>query len=229
MLSTMKHLVLFVTLIKFTLTIEQDFFDDVVFPSTIQVPIDGSVYIKVKNPVESQTTCAYKAPRKNELNPPDTSVKFSEDKCGIRIDRVLKSHAGAWQLISTFKNSTYETSIKGLAILSVRESTVIVKPDHEMFSYEENFAPEGVDMSYCYVSRSLGFLKMSDIEMSKCMIPKGLMSTDFQDGEWNVRMGVIGETKEVSYSVNIRSKGKRAKLSLLSHATLSSAKIKRSN
>lgn len=207
----MKHLVaLIIALINSAFALEKDFFESVVIPSTMEVPVDGSIYIKIKNPIKSQTACDYKPPGKKEINSDPSVVVFDKDKCAIRIERVQITHAGAWQLMSTFKNTTFETSIKGLSTVIVRESAAIVKPDQQVFSYTDNFAPMGAELSYCFVTRSLGDLKMSDIDMTKCMIPKDVPSY-FQDGEWSVRMGIVGQPREISYSVNIQSSGECAK------------------
>lgn len=210
--STMKLLTLFISLIHTALTVERDFYGPTVIPSSSELSIGGSAYIKLKTVVDSQTACAYKAPGRKEINSAIASVKFSaEDKCGITIESVQKIHAGAWQLISTFKNSTYEMSIKGLSTIVVKESESIETPGKQFFSSDENFAPLGVDLSYCFVSKSLGRSKLSDIDNAKCVIPKDL-SSDFRDGEWNVKLGVLGEPREVSYAVQIQSSGKRAAL-----------------
>lgn len=202
----MKHLVLFIAIIHSTFSLERDFFETVVIPSTLDVSVGRSIYIKIKNPIDTQTACAYKAPGQKETNSQDAFVKFSEDKCGIRIDNIQKSHAGAWQLISTFKNTSYETSIKGVSTVSVKESAVVEKPEQEVFTYTENFAPAGIGLSYCFVSRDLGYSKMSEIDKAKCMIPQDL-SSDFREGEWDVRMGILGQPKEVTFTVNVQSIG----------------------
>lgn len=176
------HLVLFTVIFSFAqLILTLDFFDDVVIPSEISVAVDESIFIKIKIPIESQTECEFQAPGKKEINPSDSFVKFSDDKCGIRIDKVQKAHDGVWKLISTFKNSTYENSIKGTSVVRVKDRAIVAQQDNRIFASTENVAPslEGYNLNYCYVSKSSGFSKMSEIDKMKCMIPQGLES-DFR-------------------------------------------------
>lgn len=199
----MEHLLLFATLIhalRVVVSLERDFFESVVIPAEIVVAVDESIYMKIKNPLERQTECAFKAPDGN------TFVQFSDDKCGIRIEKVQRYHAGVWKLKSTFRNSTYETSIKGISVVRVKERAKAPPLDNRAFSGGEDFAPSGVDLNYCYVSKTVGATKLSDIEKMKCSIPTGLGS-DFAYGLWNVLVGVEGESREVSFSVNIQSMG----------------------
>ena len=205
----MKHLVLFASLIlsfEVGVSLELGLLESTVIPSEILVTVGESLYIKVKNPVASQTSCKYKAPGKKEINSPDAFVKFSDDECGIKIEKVQQSHVGAWKLILTFKNSTHEGSIQGTSVVGVREPiTVAVKRD-QIFSSSENFAPTGYNLNYCFVSKTTGSMKLSEIETAKCMIPQGL-NDEYRDGIWNVRMGVEGISKEVTFSVNIQAMG----------------------
>lgn len=202
----MKYLILLAALIHLSLALGRDFFDTTVIPSDILVAVEESIYIKIKNPIASQTECSYKAPGKKEINSPDTFVKFSDDKCGIRIDKVQKSHAGAWKLMSTFKNSSYESSIKGVSVVRVKERAIVPRVD-KIYAGSENFAPADVNMSYCYVTKTVGLAKLTEIDQMKCMVPQNLQD-DFRDGEWNVRMGVDGESREITFTVNIQSTGK---------------------
>lgn len=196
------------------IALETDFFGGVVLPSEIAVAVEESIYLKIKKPIDMQTSCAYQAPGKKELNSPDSSVKFTDDKCGIRIDNVAKAHEGVWKLISTFKNSTFENSIKGTSVVKVKDrvQNILPKQENRIYASNENFAPflQGYNMSYCFVLKNAGSTKMVEIDNSKCMIPQDLDS-DFRDGEWMVKMGVQGESQEISFSVNIQSKGKTAK------------------
>lgn len=205
----MKHRVLFViAAVKLFLAAGENFFGGVVLPTEISIAVDESIFIKIKHPLQEQNECIFQAPGKKELNPTDLFVKFSDDKCGIRIDKVQKTHEGVWKLISSFKNATYEKSIKGTSLVYVKERLVVPPADNRIFASTENFAPtlQGYNLSYCYVSRDLGLSRMSEIYKEKCMIPQGLES-DFRDGKWTVRMGVLGESAEVSFAVNIKSTG----------------------
>lgn len=206
----MKHRLfsLVIVAVKLISVSGEDFFGGVVLPTEISIAVDESIFIKIKKPIEAQTECSFQAPGKKEVNPLDSFVKFSDDKCGIRIDKVQRAHEGVWKLISKFKNSTHERSIKGTSLVYVKERLVAPEPDNRIYASTENFAPslQGYNMSYCYVSRSLGLLRLSEIDKTKCMIPQGLES-DFRDGAWVVRMGVEGESAEVSFSVNIQSTG----------------------
>lgn len=206
----MKHLMLFATLIysiHFVVSVELGLFESTVIPSEILVSVGESVYIRVKNPVESRTSCSYKAPGKKEINPSDSFVAFTDDECGIKIDKVQLSHVGPWRLMLSYKNTTHEGSIQGTTVVSVREPIIVAAQTDRIYSSSDNFAPSGYNLNYCYVSKTTGSTKFSEIETSKCIIPQGL-SEEYQEGTWNVRMGVEGVSKEVSFSVNIQSTGK---------------------
>jgi hypothetical protein len=178
------HLFVFTVIFSFAqeiLTLGSDFFDSVVIPSEISIAVDESIFIKIKNPIDSQTECKFQAPGKKEINPSDSFVTFSDDKCGIRIDKVQKLHEGVWKLISTFKNSTYENSIKGTSVVRVRDRVNVSQQSNRIFASTENVTPslEGYNLNYCYVSKNSGFTRMSEIDKMKCMIPQGLES-DFR-------------------------------------------------
>lgn len=207
----MKHLVAFAILInscRIILSLDRDFFPSVVIPSEISIAVDESIFIRIKNPIEGQTSCSFQAPGRKEINLADSFVQLSDDKCGIRINKVQKSHEGIWKLISTFKNSTFENSVKGTSVVNVKERIVVPKDRKDrIFASTENFAPTGFNLSYCHVSKDAGFAKLSEIDKMNCMIPQDL-DDDFREGAWLVKIGVQGESQEISYSVNIHSTGK---------------------
>lgn len=204
----MKHLVLFSLVVHVVFSLDEDFFGSVVIPSDASITLDESIYIKLKNPIESQTKCEYQAPGKKDRNSRDDYVKFTDDKCGIRIEKVQKFHAGVWKLISTYKNSTFENTIKGTSRVEVKDKIVIANLENRVFSPKDNFAPPNVDLSYCYVSKTVGMTtRMSEIDKTKCMIPQDIDNDEFTNGEWLVRLGVKGVTNEFSFSVNIQSTG----------------------
>jgi hypothetical protein len=201
----MKHLVLFAALIRalqVVVALEHDFFENVVIPADIVVALDESIYIKIRNPLESQTECAFKAPGDA------TFVQLSDDKCGIKIEKVQKFHAGVWRLRSTFKNASFETSIRGVSVVRVKARAKLSPPDNRVFSSDDDFAPQGVDLNYCFVSKTVGSSTLSEIEKKSCSLPTGL-APDYSEGFWNVRVGVEGESREISFSVNIHSTGER--------------------
>lgn len=208
----MKHLVLFSVAIHVVFSLNEDFFGSVVIPSDVSITIDESIYIKIQNPIERQTKCEYQAPGKkdrNSLDSFDSFVKFTDDKCGIKITKVQKFHEGVWKLISTYKNSTFENTIKGTSRVEVKDKIVIPNQENRVFSPKDNFAPPNVDLNYCYVSKLTGMTtKMTGIDTTKCMIPQDIDNDDFQNGEWSVRVGVKGVTNEISFSVTIQSTGK---------------------
>lgn len=206
----MKHLVLFVTLIysvRVGVTLEPSLLENSIVPSEILVAVGESVFIRVKNHVESQTSCTYKAPGKKEINSFDSSVKFSDDECGIRIEKVQQHHVGVWKLVLHYKNETHEGLIRGTSVIGVREPILIGKPNDQIISSSGSFAPDGYDLSYCYVSRTVGSTKMAEIESSTCRIPQDIHN-EFREGTWNVRMGIEGVTEEISFTVNVQSTGK---------------------
>lgn len=181
----MKHLVLFSALISAICTFELDFFDNEAFPSDILVSVDESIYIKLKNPIEGLVSeCTYKAPGRKQFNTSEVFLKFSDDVCGIQIEKVQKLHAGAWKLISTFKNSSHQSTVKGISIVRVKERVIFAEQDNQLLSISsmEDFSPlTQNEMSYCYVSKDLGLRKILEIEKSKCMIPE--IKPDFQEGK----------------------------------------------
>ena len=202
----MKHLLFLV--LSVVATRGEDFFANVVIPSDISITVDESVYIRMKSPLERQTTCEYQAPGKKDRNSPDFFVKFTEDTCGIKIEKVQKSHEGIWKLISTFKNATVETLIRGTSLVKVKNRIVVSHDENKIFSAKDNFAPANVDLNYCYVSKHDGIpVKISEIDSNKCMIPENARNEDSQNGIWNVKIGVKGITNEFSYTVNVQSTG----------------------
>lgn len=206
----MKHLSLFSLLVcsaYVAQALDMSFFDTVAMPSDISIAVDESIYLKIINPIEGQTGCSYKAPGKKELNSADPFVSFSDDKCGIKIEKVQKYHEGVWKLMSVFKNSSHENSIKGTSVVHVMDRVTVEKKQNQIFASDENFLPSGYDFNYCYVSRRLGFSKLSEINSMKCTIPQNL-DNDFAEGEWVVNLGLSGMSNEVTYSVNIQSTGK---------------------
>jgi hypothetical protein len=207
--SRMEHLLLFAFVSIFfqaIVSLEMDFFTSIVIPAQKTIAVDESIFIKMKNPVEGQKSCLYQAPGKKDFYTPDPFVTKFDDVCGIRISKVQKNHEGIWKLIS----SNDRTSVKGTAIIHVKDRVVIeTKQNNLVYASNENFAPSGLDLSYCYVSKNAGFeiqSEMSEIDANKCMIPKNL-EKDFTDGDWTVRLGIKGESKEISFAINIQSKG----------------------
>lgn len=205
----MKHLLLFTIVVHVVMISSlDDFFGSVVIPSDVSITLDESIYIKMKTPIQGQTKCEYQAPGKKERNFRDFFVQFTDDKCGIKIARVQKSHEGVWKLISTYKNASFETSIKGTSLVRVKDKIVVPQQEKRVFSPTDNFTPENVDLNYCYVSKEAGMVsKMTEIDTQKCMIPQDIDNDDFQNGEWSVRVGVKGVTKEISFSVIIQATG----------------------
>lgn len=207
----MKHLKLFTIVIlsfQVGVSVELGLFENAVIPSEILVSVDESIYIRMKNRVESQTSCTYKAPGMKEINKADAFVKFSDDECGIRIEKVQKTHVGIWKLILKFKNATHEGSVQGTSVIGVREPIVVAAvQENQIFASTDNFAPSGYPLNYCYVSKTTGSTKLSEIETVKCTIPQDL-TEEYKTGIWNVRMGVEGVSKEVSFTVNIQSTGR---------------------
>lgn len=202
----MKHLLLLVLCVVSTRG--EDLFANVVIPSDISITVDESIYIKIKSPFERQTKCEYHAPGKKDRNSLDFFVKFTDDICGIKIEKVQKSHEGIWKLISTFKNATVETSIRGTSLVKVKNRIVVTHDKNKIFSVKDNFAPANVDLNYCYVSKHDGIpVKISEIDPKKCMIPENAMNEDSQNGIWNVKIGVKGITNEISYTVNVQLTG----------------------
>lgn len=197
----------FIVLIREGVSLELGLFESAVIPSEILVSVGESVYIRVKNPVESHTSCSYKAPGKKEINSYDPFVTFTDDECGIKIEKAQHSHVGPWKLTLNFKNATHEGSVHGISVVGVKEPVVASKVEDQVFASTDNFAPSGYNLNYCYVSKTTGSTKFSEIETSKCTIPQGL-NDEFRDGTWNVRMGVEGVSREVPFSVNIQSTGK---------------------
>lgn len=191
------------------LTFAEDFFSNSLSPSDITITVDETIYLKIKNTIEGQTKCEYQAPGKKDRNSLDFFVKFTDDACGIKIEKVQKSHEGVWKLISTFRNSSFESSIRGTSLINVKEKLVVQHED-KIYSPKDNFAPPNLDINYCYISKYDGIpLKISEINPQKCMIPEDIMNEDFQTGMWTVRIGVKGVANEISYSVNVQSTGER--------------------
>jgi hypothetical protein len=203
----MKHLVLFTVVFHSAFSLE-DFFGSVVIPSDISITLDESIYIKIKTPIEGQTKCEYQAPGKKDRNSLEFGVKVIGEGCGIKIEKVQRNHEGIWKLISTYKNATFENTIKGTSHVKVKEKIVVPFQENAVFSPKDNFAPPNVDLNYCYVTRDNGMpSKMTGIDTKKCMIPQDIDNEDFQKGNWSVRIGVKGVTNEISFSVNIQSTG----------------------
>lgn len=201
----MKHLLVVVLLVKLIFTAEVDFYDSLVIPSDAVVAVDESIYIKLLSPIGGQTKCSYKAPGQKDLDKPDPFVEFSDHRCGIKISKVQKTHAGLWKLISSANG---KTSVMGTSVLVVRDAAVTAPSfASEIFSSADDFAPAGYNLSYCYVSRKIGSSQMSEINKHSCMVPQAL-PTDFIDGEWDVRLGLVGKSKEFEVSANIQSTGK---------------------
>lgn len=201
------HLRILAFLIQTAFALEIDFYGSATFPADVIVALDESIYIKIRNPMEMQTLCTFKAPGRKVSLDPDNFVTFSDDKCGIKIEKVQNFHAGAWTLMSTFKNLTYQNSVKGMSVVRVKQKAeaTIVLPD-QVFSSLDNLAPKGYNLSYCHVTKEVGLTNMLVIDKDRCMIPQDI-ETDLKIGEWQVNMGVLGEPKEISFSVNIQSKG----------------------
>lgn len=204
----MKHLVFFAFCVVSTLG--EDFFGNVVLPSDVSITLDEGIYIKMKTSIKqpSGAKCEYQAPGKKERNSPDFFVKFTEDGCGIKIEKVQIEHEGVWKLISTFKNATFERIVRGASIVKVKEKIVLSHDEKKIYSPKDNFAPPNVDLNYCYVSKDDGIpMKLAELDPKKCMIPQNLANDDLQNGKWTVHLGIKGVTNEISYSVNIQPTG----------------------
>lgn len=208
----MKHLFLFAFALNGIFSLEEDFFDNIVIPSEVSITVDESIYIKIKNPIEKQTSCEYQAP--GEKTPSSTNsttvfgVSLNDDGCGIKIEKVKETHAGVWKLISTFKNGTFENTVRGTSHVTVKDKVVVSFDENRIYSSTDDFAPPNVDLNYCYVSKETGMMsKMTGIDTKKCMIPQDIENEDFRNGEWLVRVGVKGVSNEISFSVNIQSTG----------------------
>jgi hypothetical protein len=190
----------------------EDFFGGVVIPDVISITLDESIYIKMKRPIDRQTKCEYQAPGKLDRNFPDFHVKFTDDVCGIKIDKVQKEHEGVWKLISTYRNATFESSIRGASLVTVKDRLEVSLDENRIYSPKDDFAPPNVDLNYCYVSKHDGIpSKISEIDPKKCMIPESLDNEDFQNGIWTVRLGLKGVTNEISYNVRVESTGETSK------------------
>lgn len=204
----MKLFLWFSLVFQVALSLE-DFFGNVVIPSEVSTTIDESIYIKMRTPIDKQTKCEYQAPGKKERNSLDFFVKFTNDECGIKIDKLQKYHEGIWKLISTYKNSSLELSIKGTSHVKVKDKILVpnIFTETAIFSPKDNFAPPNVELNYCHVVKDTGESLITEMDTKKCMIPENVGHKDFQNGLWKVRVGVKGVANEISYSVNIQSTG----------------------
>lgn len=182
-----------------------NFYENVVIPSHLIVTAGESVNIKLKVPVSSkQVQCFFQAPGQKLTNIANDRVNYSStEKCGIRINGILKSDTGVWKLMYKSKDS----DIKGVSVIEVIDK-IDTTIDQQVYSPTDDFTPTDRQLDYCYVSKDSGIRKYAEIHNNACKIPKDLQE-ELESGLWNVHVGTKGQINEVTYKIEIQSAGKK--------------------
>lgn len=183
---------------------QQNFYQNVVIPSNLIVTAGESVNIKIKVSVSEQVECFYQAPGQKMTNIPSDRVKtWSTEKCGIRINGILKSDNGVWKLM--YKSG--DSVIKGVSVIEVIDK-IDTTIDQQVYSPTDDFTPTDRQFDYCYVSKDSGIRKYAEIHNNACKIPEHLQE-ELESGLWNVHVGTKGQINEVTYKIEIRSDGRK--------------------
>ena len=181
-----------------------NFYQNVVIPSHLIVTAGESVNIKIKVLVSDQVECFYQAPGQKLTNIPNDRVNYSStEKCGIRINGILKSDTGVWKLM--YKNG--DNVIKGVSVIEVIDK-IDTTIDQKVYAPTDDFTPTDRELDYCYVSKDSGIRKYAEIHNNACKIPKDLQE-ELESGLWNVHVGTKGQINEVTYKIEIQSAGKK--------------------
>lgn len=181
-----------------------NFYQNVVIPSNLIVTAGESVNIKIKVSVIEQVECFYQAPGQKMTNIPSDRVKYwSTEKCGIRINGILRSDTGVWKLM--YKSG--DSVIKGVSVIEVIDK-IDTTIDLQVYSPTDDFTPTDRQLDYCYVSKDSGIRKYAEIHNNACKIPEHLQE-ELESGLWNVHVGTKGQINEVTYKIEIRSAGRK--------------------
>ncbi|CAO1390109.1 unnamed protein product [Diamesa tonsa] len=177
-----------------------NFYQNVVVPSNLIVTAGESVNIKIKVTVSEQVECFYQAPGQKLTNIPNDRVNYSStEKCGIRINGILKSDTGVWKLMYKSKDNV----IKGVSVIEVIDK-IDTTIDQKVYSPTDDFTPTDRELDYCYVSKDSGIRKYAEIDNNACKIPKDLQE-ELETGLWTVHVGTKGQINEVTYKIEIQS------------------------
>lgn len=130
--------------------------------------------------------------------------RFNDAPCGIHIKNVSLNDRGYWRLRS-YRNKEI---MQGIAFVDIIEEEETYQPSEEKtYTPEEIFYPD--ETKYCYVYRDDINLDSPNYEFpqhGKCMIPE-LGLDPKGSGQWNVKIGVNHQIREIETKIEVTSKG----------------------
>lgn len=173
------------------------------FPSNITVVRGENVYLKLREVSTDQKECLYRSPGNEDLaiTPNDRIKSWNEGGlCAITITDIQMEDAGFWRLTS--KNDDY--LIRGISIVNVVQRNDKFPAEIDDIVKFEDITPQ--DTNYCYVHRTNNEYA-SELSISeKCYLPDHILDPKAQ-GVFNVIAGIKGQTKEITFEINIETKG----------------------
>lgn len=173
------------------------------FPPNITVVRGETVYLRLKEVVPDQKECLYRSPGTEDLViTSNDRIKSWNDggSCAITITDIQIEDAGFWRLTS--KNDA--NLLRGLSIVNVVQRNDDFPAEIDDIVKFEDLTPE--DTNYCYVHRTDNEQSSELPIYEKCYLPDHILDPKAQ-GLFNVVAGIKGQTKELTFEINIETKG----------------------